>query len=217
MDADLVTNSIRYSHMKLDAGWTRLDVDMAVFHGPGAPKIGNVSLTPRLDVVPTAVVKTVPPYICPMCNMGDGWSKRSYNKTKANSSTSVTPVKKRDVESPAVEYRNVYKKPATFDNHILKWHHGSFKRSNSSEYICCLCQCLTVSHGMVDCTVRFQDLKSLLHHLRSSHSREPERLEHNHHWCAPMSLASYPPIIHEKAIEDFGGMQEGYQSRSNTY
>ena len=119
--------------------------------------------------------------------MGIGHIKRKYSNNPA------TP-----------KYTKDFQLISYFDKHITEQHARLFLRPNSTEYVCDLCPCDTITSGSPTCSATFTHWKPLLEHLRGSHAQTPEDLIRYLHHCPPVSIEAYTSIsVREMAILRF--------------
>lgn len=147
-------------------------------------------------------------YICPLCNMGDGHEKRSYNKKSDTDRSSRTPAPSSLSPDKPKEYARVFQRPTTFDKHINELHERIFQSINSHEYICGFCPCSTIAHGTWHCAARFTantpgERQAFLDHLKSHHAQSPEVLHWYPHACCPVDTASYTDPRIRRTAESF--------------
>ena len=142
--------------------------------------------------------------MCPFCNMGNGHVKRQYNRThlsaySADSAIDVNNTQETRIPNPQqVINKSEWDEATAFNAHILEDHVDILKRLNSSEYTCGFCECGSV-RGEPSCAARFLDAKSMVDHLRRHHAAGPRRLPYYSHFCDPIQMRSYLPVIREAA------------------
>lgn len=148
-------------------------------------------------------------YICPLCNMGDGHERRSYNKRSGTDGNPRTSTSSSPSPDKPKEYASVFQRPTAFDKHINELHEKIFRSINSNEYICALCPCSTIAHRIPHCTARFSantagEKQTFLDHLRSHHAQvDPRSLNLYHHICPPTTPASYTDPVIRRVAESF--------------
>jgi hypothetical protein len=137
-------------------------------------------------------------YICPICNIGSGQEKRSYNRRFSNNESPEAKFSFNTSHPPNMPklYKNEFQIPSAFNRHLTGWHARVFQSINSSEYICSLCPCDCVMGRTLVCSARYpadssEAKQRFLDHLRDAHAQTPETLVWYPHQCPPAMKEYY--------------------------
>jgi len=140
---------------------------------------------------------------CPVCNSGSGREKCPYTSRNGTIEPASPPTSSSSSSSPKV-YAGEFQLSTAFDRHIIDWHEKIFASIYTHEYICALCPCKRVTHGLVDCSARFSarpsNKQEFLDHLRTAHAGAEQVPMWYTHYCSPPKDASYlDPVVGHKA------------------